>query len=78
MTTPPLTADTVLGDLASAVGLEAGDVDPDDTLFDLGIDSVRLMGLLERWRAAGASVDFAGLSDNPTVRTTQVMVVDHG
>lgn len=43
-----LTRSTVLAELAAAAQLPA--VDPADDLFDLGIDSVRLMALVRGWR----------------------------
>ena len=31
------------------------------------MDSVRVMSLMEKWRADGAETDFADLAENPTV-----------
>ncbi|MCA0353547.1 MAG: isochorismatase family protein [Chloroflexi bacterium] len=39
----------------------------DDNLLDWGLDSVRLMTLAERWRAAGCEVGFAELAETPTL-----------
>ncbi|GAA1514668.1 phosphopantetheine-binding protein [Nocardioides humi] len=66
-----LTADGVLADLAAAARLEIHEIDGEDTLFDLGIDSVRLMALVERWRGAGADIEFSELAENPTVAGVQ-------
>lgn len=43
----PLTRQRVLTDLAQAAELE--EVDPQDELFDLGVDSVRLMSMVQAW-----------------------------
>ncbi|MBB5960609.1 bifunctional isochorismate lyase/aryl carrier protein [Saccharothrix tamanrassetensis] len=40
----------------------------DDNLLDHGLDSVRVMALVESWRADGARVSFADLAESPTVR----------
>ncbi|GAA1401010.1 hypothetical protein GCM10009613_58710 [Pseudonocardia kongjuensis] len=42
-------------------------VGPDEDLLDLGIDSVRLMLLVERWQSAGFDVDLLGLAERPTL-----------
>ena len=65
--TTTLDAATVLADLAASAGLSPADIDPDEDFLGLGIDSVRLMRLLDSWRAAGARVEFADLAACPTV-----------
>lgn len=42
-------------------------VGDDDDLIDAGLDSIRLMGLIEDWRAGGITVDFPDLAENPTI-----------
>lgn len=39
----------------------------DDNLLDLGLDSIRLMSLIEKWRRYGAEVGFAELAERPTL-----------
>ncbi|MGO2660145.1 phosphopantetheine-binding protein [Mycetocola reblochoni] len=55
----------VLEQLRLASGLDS--VDPAEELFDLGIDSVRLMRLTEGWRAERPSLDFAAVAGAGTV-----------
>ena len=43
------------------------DVFDDDNLLYAGLDSVRLMHLLERWRRAGAELNFVEMAQNPTL-----------
>lgn len=39
----------------------------DDNLLDLGLDSIRLMALVERLRADGHEVSFVDLAEAPTL-----------
>ncbi|HEY1178916.1 MAG TPA: isochorismatase family protein [Phytomonospora sp.] len=42
-------------------------VDDDESLVDAGLDSIRVMTLVESWKARGLRVAFADLADDPTV-----------
>lgn len=61
------TVERVLAEAAHILAEPAEDIDPAEDLFDRGMDSVRMMSLMERWRAAGAEVEFADLAEKPTV-----------
>lgn len=39
----------------------------DDNLVDCGLDSIRLMTLVERWRGAGIELTFVDLAEQPTL-----------
>ncbi|MFP2960193.1 isochorismatase family protein [Myxococcus sp. 1LA] len=39
----------------------------DDNLLERGLDSIRLMTLVEKWRAAGAETTFVELAERPTL-----------
>lgn len=41
--------------------------DDEENLIDAGLDSIRVMGLIETWRSAGFDVDFADLAAQPTI-----------
>ncbi|MBB4684137.1 phosphopantetheine-binding protein [Amycolatopsis jiangsuensis] len=61
-----LSADQVRADLAELLDCEPGELTPDTDLTDLGLDSMRIMGLVEKWRAAGAQrLEFADLAEDP-------------
>ncbi|MEU8552286.1 phosphopantetheine-binding protein [Streptomyces roseoverticillatus] len=67
--TSSITLDSVLLDVAAVLGEEPADVSVDENLQDLGLDSIRVMTLVERWRAAGHRVEFAELIEaTPTIR----------
>ncbi|MFH8786572.1 phosphopantetheine-binding protein [Streptomyces roseoverticillatus] len=69
MPSPSLSLDSVRLDVAAVLGEEPADVSVDENLQDLGLDSIRVMTLVERWRAAGNRVEFAELIEaTPTIR----------
>ncbi|OAK54565.1 phosphopantetheine-binding protein [Rhodococcoides kyotonense] len=63
-----LTRETVIGDIATALDRSPERIDDELNLLDEGLDSIRIMGLVERWRSTGAAdVDFPTLAADPTV-----------
>ncbi|UJW29512.1 phosphopantetheine-binding protein [Saccharothrix sp. AJ9571] len=66
MSTTGLTAEQIRADVAGLIGCDEAELTPDADLLDLGLDSIRIMGLIERWRAAGATgLEFADLAEQP-------------
>ncbi|WP_019202091.1 phosphopantetheine-binding protein [Tsukamurella sp. 1534] len=65
MTAPSLTAAQVRADVAELLQVEPSSIGLTDNLFDLGLDSVRVMTLIERWRTAGAALEFPDLAEQP-------------
>ncbi|MFG1892195.1 phosphopantetheine-binding protein [Micromonospora sp. NPDC049051] len=63
-----LTAATIRADVAELLHRRPDESFDTEDLFDSGLDSVRLMTLLERWRDAGAEVSFVELAERPTVQ----------
>lgn len=55
------------GHVAALLGVPAAQVSTTDDLVDQGLDSVRLMTLVERLRAEGADVDFVDLAEHFTL-----------
>lgn len=53
--------------LATLLQMTAQDLSDDDNLLYAGLDSVRLMHLLERWRRAGANLNFVELAEQPAI-----------
>ncbi|RLM24489.1 isochorismatase [Brenneria alni] len=46
---------------------DCGEVGADENLLDYGLDSVRIMSLVSRWRQQGHEVDFVTLVKAPTI-----------
>ncbi|MBZ6101250.1 phosphopantetheine-binding protein [Streptomyces olivaceus] len=59
----PITLDGFRADLAECLFLEPGEVDLEDSPLDSGLDSLRIVTLLERWQAAGADISFVDLAE---------------
>jgi aryl carrier-like protein len=65
--TAKLTSTAVRADVAELLHRPPDDVAETENLFESGLDSVRLLTLLERWRDAGAEVSFVELAEQPTL-----------
>lgn len=64
---PPPIAARLRDDVAELLQQPAGAIGMQDNLLDLGLDSIRLMSLVERWRRAGMTVEFVELAEQPTL-----------
>ncbi|WP_026918294.1 phosphopantetheine-binding protein [Gordonia shandongensis] len=63
-----LTRESIVEDLAAMTGVPSTQIADGDDIADLGLDSVRLMSLIEKWRATGAEhVDVVALSSDSRV-----------
>ncbi|GAA2341995.1 phosphopantetheine-binding protein [Streptomyces kunmingensis] len=63
-----LTLEQIRTDVADVLGEDPADIPVDENLVDHGLDSVRIMTLLERWRRDhGVSVSFVDLAEKPAV-----------
>jgi 4-hydroxyphenylpyruvate dioxygenase len=60
-----LTTEQLIADVADVLYLEPAEIDSELSLRDQGMDSVRLMDLVERWRTAGVTgIDFITLAED--------------
>jgi aryl carrier-like protein len=60
--------------------LEEGDaasIASDESLFDRGLDSIRLMMLVERFQQRGAPVSFGDLAEQPTLLAWATLLDAH-
>lgn len=63
--TAPLTRERMRADIALMLREDPSEIGDDDSLIDLGLDSIRAMALVQRWKDAGARVDFAAFAADP-------------
>lgn len=62
-----LTPQRLRADVEHVLGEPAGAVADGEDLLDRGMDSIRLMSLVETWRESGVHTDFMALAENPTI-----------
>ncbi|MGW0435668.1 phosphopantetheine-binding protein [Micromonospora sp. NPDC003197] len=68
-----MTIETLRAQVIEVLGEPVGD---DDNLLDAGLDSIRLMTLVERWRADGREVSFLDLAEDPTIAGWATLLAD--
>ncbi|PPK62590.1 phosphopantetheine-binding protein [Actinokineospora auranticolor] len=61
------TTDQVRAQIAELLEIPASEIADDDNLLDHGLDSIRVMTLIETWRDHGTELAFADLAETPTV-----------
>ena len=64
----PSTPAALRAEVAALLAVPASDLPDDDNLLYSGLDSIRLMSLVERWRRAGSTISFVELAEQPTLR----------
>ncbi|MFT8245739.1 phosphopantetheine-binding protein [Roseomonas sp. BN140053] len=65
--TPPMTRDRMRADLARTLRMPPEEIGDEDDLNDLGLDSMRAMGLVLRWTEGGLQLDFGELAESLTL-----------
>ena len=63
----PLSLARMRADIAHVLHEDPDEIGDHDSLIDLGLDSIRAMALVTRWRAEGADVAFSELAQTPTL-----------
>lgn len=63
----PADIDALHAEVAKMLEMPKSDLGLDDNLLYAGLDSIRLMSLLERWKRAGAQLTFVQLAEHPTL-----------
>ncbi|MGW2559340.1 phosphopantetheine-binding protein [Streptomyces sp. NPDC001514] len=64
-----LTLEQLRSDIADCLGEDPADIPFDENLVDYGLDSVRIMALLERWRREhGVEAGFTDLAEQPAIK----------
>ena len=62
-----LTLEQMRADVAEILGVEAEMVVDGENLVDIGLDSIRIMALAERWSTADARINFDDLAEYPEI-----------
>lgn len=62
-----LTMESMRLDIARILNEDPSEIDDNDNLMDLGLDSMRAMTLASRWRETGASIEFSEMATNATL-----------
>lgn len=64
---PVLTFQLVRKQVADLLDESPSDISDHEDLITRGLDSIRIMSLVEKWRHAGAEVNFMNLAEQPTL-----------
>ncbi|GAA1899324.1 hypothetical protein GCM10009837_22390 [Streptomyces durmitorensis] len=63
-----LSVELIRADVADVLGEDPADIPVDENLVDYGLDSVRIMSLIERWRRDhGITATFVDLAEQPAI-----------
>lgn len=62
-----LSEQRIIDDVAQILEVDASTISRETTLSDAGLDSLRMVMLVENWRAEGNEVDFQELISLPTL-----------
>ena len=68
MSVPDTSLEDVRAEVAEVLAEAPEDLGLDEDLLDRGLDSIRLMTLVQRWEADGVEVSLLELAEDPTVR----------
>ncbi|GAA3046478.1 phosphopantetheine-binding protein [Actinokineospora globicatena] len=62
-----MTPDDIRTQVAALLEVPPTTLADHDNLLDHGLDSIRVMSLIETWRATGTDLTFADLAETPTI-----------
>ncbi|WP_411145676.1 phosphopantetheine-binding protein [Streptomyces sp. x-80] len=63
-----LTLQQIRADVAETLGEDPADIPDDENLVDYGLDSIRIMSLIGRWRRDhGIEATFVDLAERPAI-----------
>ncbi|MER7665380.1 phosphopantetheine-binding protein [Streptomyces sp. NPDC096193] len=73
-----LTVQQIRQDVADVLGEDPTDIPDDEDLGDHGLDSVRLMSLVEWWRREhAAEISFVDLAERPAIEVWAALMGAH-
>jgi len=64
---PALTLARMRADVAEMLGEAPEDIGNDENLMDLGLDSMRVLGLVLAWGNTGIALEFSHLAEHATL-----------
>jgi aryl carrier-like protein len=70
----PLTLERMRADIAGMLHEAPDAVGDDDHLIDLGLDSMRVLGLVLAWSDTGIALEFSHLAEHTTLRAWWAVV----
>ncbi|CCQ10007.1 Isochorismatase [Pseudoalteromonas luteoviolacea B = ATCC 29581] len=71
----PLTIEEIQSAIADVMGMDINDILLDENLVYLGLDSIRVMILVDKWRGAGVDINLADLAHCTTVTQWHKVIV---
>lgn len=63
----PVTREKMRADIAKMLHEDPEEIDGEDSLIDLGLDSMRAMNLVLLWSEGGLELEFSEFAENPTL-----------
>ena len=66
-TAAELTLEGMRQEIAALLHDDPEEIGADDSLIDLGLDSMRAMALVRRWQEIGVRAEFSAFAENPTL-----------
>ena len=63
----PISQERMRADIAAMLHEDPNEIGIDDSLMDLGLDSMRAMNLVLAWSEGGLELEFAEFAENPTL-----------
>ncbi|QIB34852.1 phosphopantetheine-binding protein [Ancylobacter pratisalsi] len=63
----PVTREKMRADIAKMLHEDPDEIGDDDSLIDLGLDSMRAMNLVLMWSEGGLELEFSEFAENPTL-----------
>ncbi len=64
---PPLTLERMRADIAQVLDEAPEAIGDDEDLLDLGLDSMRMLGLVMNWGKSGIALEFPHLAEHTTL-----------
>lgn len=64
----PLTMEQMRADIAAMLHEDPSEIGENDSLLDLGLDSMRAMNLVLKWSEGGLALEFSEFAEDPTLR----------